>query len=323
MSTKITKAELETENVDLLSRNTELERQIAEATRQSVQIPLTVQPAEDDGGSFRIDHGTILDNHVTPDTNKEAIEDILERDNADLSFWNNSWAWNKSKNSYGNKPEDSWFVNPTPKLIGEVMNWAPMVHTNCRLALEVGEHTEQLAKEKKRHVEFLRSAEQGDIVSESLDLLTAYQNRFFESVQRYIGLCASYDNQVNSAKPDQDRIGNAAMKKGEAASVCRGWVARLLGLIEGYHSVVTDERAYKLSYNFSPAPPDENRAPTKEYGLFKWAVTQSLNKVGRRLARSVKEGKMDAEKYRIPRPWLTEAQLGKQINADALIGDFN
>jgi len=295
-----------------------------EAKRQANTVPVTIgDPAEDDGGSHSIDHGTILDNAETDDTNKEASETIVERATADLSFWNNSWTWAKATSSYGNKPEDSWFINPTAKLIGEVMHNAPTIYSACEVALIAGDHKAQLDNERNRHLDFLRTAEIGDLVSEALDLLTAYQSRYFEAVQRYIGLQASYDNQRNSNNPDADRLESAKMRKVEAGKQCRAWTARLVALVEAYHSVVTDERAYSLSYDFAPTPPKEGQPPTREYGLFKWSVTNTLNKVGRRLARSIKEGKMDAEQYRIPRPWLTEAQRAKTLDADELIGDFN
>ena len=298
-------------------------REIAEAKRQANPIPVTVDVAEDDGGSFSIDHGTILDNHEMPDTNKEAIEDITARNAADLSFWNNSWTWAESTNSYGDKPEDSWFINPTPKLIGEVMANVPTIYSACEVALIAGDHMEQLKKERQRHTDFLQDAESADLVSEALDLLTSYQGRFFESVQRYIGLVASYENQRNSTNVDEERLEGAKMRKHNAGEQCRNWTARLIALREAYHSVVTDERAYNLTYNFSPMPPNEGRAPTREYGLFKWSITNTLNKVGRRLTRSIKTGSMDAEKYRIPRPWLETASKEKRLEADDLLSDFN
>jgi len=299
--------------------------EIAEAKRQQTKTPpvaLTAETMEAEG-SHSIDHGTILDNHEMPDTNKEPAEDIKARNEADLSFWNNSWTWTESNNSYGDKPEDSWFINPTAKLIGEVMHNAPTIYSACEVALIAGDHTEQLYIERERHVDFLRMAQEGDLVSEALDLLTAYQSRYFEAVQRYIGLVASYDNQRNSKNIDAERLEGAKMRKHDAGTQCRAWTAKLIALKEGYHSVVTDERAYNLSYNFAPTPPAEGQAPSREYGLFKWSVTNTLNKVGRRLTRSIKSGSMDAEKYRIPRPWLEGAELEKQLDADDLIGDFN
>jgi hypothetical protein len=298
-------------------------KEIAEAKRQAkIHVPVTLE-AEDDNGSHTIDHLTILDNHVSPDTNKEPSEDIEERNAADLSFWNNSWTWAQSNNSYGDKPEDSWFINPTAKLIGEVMSNAPTIYSACEVALIAGDHMEQLVKERDRHTEFLREALEADLVSESLDMLTAYQGRFFESVQRYIGLCASYDNQRNAQKPDAERLESAKMRKHDAGTQCRNWVARLVSLVEAYHSVVTDERAYRLTYDFAPLPPTDGQPPSREYGLFKWSITNTLGKVGRRLTRSIKTGKMDAEKYRIPRPWLTETKTANQMDADDLISDFN
>ena len=90
-----TKAQLE-------EQNAELQRQIKEAKRQSTQVPVTVG-ADPDSGSHAIDHLTLLDNHEAPDTNKELQEDIDERNNADLSFWNNSWTWAEAANSYGDQ----------------------------------------------------------------------------------------------------------------------------------------------------------------------------------------------------------------------------
>ena len=287
-----------------------------EAKRQDVKV-IQTKASIDDGGSHSIDHGTILDDHIMPDTIKEGIEDIQEREANDLSFWGNSWTWVKSERAYGDKPQDKWFVNPTVKLIGEVMQAVPLVYGACRVALQVGDHQEQGNQEYQRHLDFLRGADQAELVSECLDMLTAYQARFFESVQRYIGLAASYDNQVASENSNADRIGDAAMKKKAAGDVCRGWAARLIALVEAYHEVVTDERAYNLQYKFDPVP------GTSQHGLFKWSVTQALNKVGRRLARSIKTGGLDAEKYRIPRPWTEEAQKGHQVSANTMIGDFN
>ena len=120
-----------------------LAKQIEEAKRQSTSVPIPVTIAEDDGGSHSIDHGTILDNHVSDDTNKDGQETIDERNTADLSFWNGSWAWTQAKTSYGNKPEDSWFINPTPKLIGEVMTNSPTIYKSCEMALQAGEHQDQ------------------------------------------------------------------------------------------------------------------------------------------------------------------------------------
>ena len=298
-------------------------KEIAEAKRQDTHIPVVIKAAEDNGGSHSIDHGTILDNHVEDDTNKEGIEVIQERNEADLSFWGNSWTWVKFNNSYGDKPEDSWAINPTAKLIAEVMNNVPTIYAACETALIVGEHVDQMELERLRHLDFLRMADEGDLVSESLDLLTSYQGRFFESVQRYIGLVASYDNQKNANKPDENRLEQAKMRKADAGKQCRAWSARLIALYEAYHSVVTDERAYNLSYNFAPLPPADGQPQSREYGLFKWAISNTLNKVGRRLTRSVKTGSMDAEKYRIPRPWLSEASTVKRVDADQLLSDFN
>lgn len=320
-NTRKTKAMLEEELA-------EMTRQINEAKRQTTHIPVSIEErvasvADDDGGSHAIDHGTLFDNHEMPDTNKELSEDIDERNASDLSFWNNSWAWAKSNNSYGNNPEDSWFINPTAKLIGEVMHNAPLIYDACEVALVAGDHTDQLQLERMRHKEFLELADGNDLISEALDMLTAYQSRFLEAVQRYIGIAASYSNQLENKNISSEQIEEAKLRKEAAGAQCRAWAARLVALVEAYHSVVTDERAYKLSYNFAPLPPSDNRPPSKEYGLFKWSVTTTLGKVGRRLARSIKDGKMDAEKYRIPRPWLTEAQKGKQLNANDMLSDFN
>ena len=172
-NTRKTKAMIEEENV-------ELRRQIDEAKRQSTHVPVNVEVAEDDGGSHSIDHGTILDNHVEPDTNKELHEDIDERNAADMSFWNNSWTWTKAASSYGNKPEDSWFINPTAKLVGEVMHNAPTIFSACEVGLIAGDHTDQLALERLRHTDFLQLADSSDLISESLDLLTSYQSRYLE-----------------------------------------------------------------------------------------------------------------------------------------------
>ena len=152
-----------------------------EAKRQSVHIPVTVEekintPAEDDGGSHSIDHGTIMDDHIEPDTNKHPAEDLKLHETADLSFWNNSWCWVEAENSYGDKPQDKWFINPTSELIGKVMNGAPTIFSACEVGLIAGRHTDQLTRERNRHVEFLRDCEPGDIVSEALDLLKSYQS---------------------------------------------------------------------------------------------------------------------------------------------------
>ena len=323
-----TKAQLEEKNSKLLERARELERQITEAKRQGTHVPVSVEErinsvAEDEGGSHSIDHGTILDNHEAPDTNKYPSEDIEERANADLSFWNNSWTWAKAANSYGNRPQDSWFINPTAKLVGEVMNNAPTIFSACEVALVAGDHMDQLVNERLRHTAFLQDAEAGDLVSEGLDMLTAYQSRYFEAVQRYVGLVSSYENQVSNTKATEERIEQAEMKKHNAGVQCRAWAAKLIALVEAYHSVVSDDRAYNLSYNFAPLPPEDGKPQSREYSLFKWSVTNTLNKVGRRLARSIKDGKMDAEQYRIPRPWLTDEKRGKQIDTNAMISDFN
>ena len=296
---------------------------IAEAKRQAT-MPLTItHDSEDDGGSHSIDHGTILDNHVSEDTNKESIEVIQERNQSDVSFWGGSWAWVHTTKSYGNKPEDSYFINPTPKLIGEVMHNVPTIYEACRVALTVGNYQDQLEIEQMRHKDFLQDADSADLVSESLDLMTSYQGRFFESVQRYLGLCASYNNARDAQKPDENRLEQAKMKKKVAGDQCRAWSARLIALVEAYHSTVSDERAYKLSYNLSPLPPQDGQPASRDYGLFKWAITQTLNKIGKRLTRSIKTGSMDAEKFRVPRPWLDEEHSNNQKTADDYISDFN
>ena len=292
------------------------------------QAKVAVKPVHDENemeaeGSHSIDHLTILDSHEEPDTNKYSKEELDEKATADLSFWNNSWTWTESANSYGDKPEDKWFINPTAKLIGEVMSNAPTIYSACEVALVAGEHVDQMAVERERHLDFLRMAPEGDVVSESLDMLTAYQGRFFESVQRYIGLVASYDNQKSQDNPDAERLESAKMRKLEAGAQCRTWSAKLIALYEAYHSVIGDERAYNLQYNFAPLPPQDGQSPSKEYGLFKWSITNTLNKIGRRLARSIKDGKMDAEKYRIPRPWIEGAKTTKQLDTDDLLSDFN
>jgi hypothetical protein len=78
----------------------------------------------------------------------------------------------------------------------------------------------------------------------------------------------------------------------------------------------SDERAYNLHYNFSAEP------GSSEYGLYRYTVTQALNNIGRRLSRSIKSGKLDAEQYRIPRPWLDETQKDMKAKADEMISDF-
>lgn len=315
MPTKKTKAMVEEENA-------ELRRQIEEAKRQQTHIPVTVGNVEDEGGSHAIDHLTLLDNHEAPDTNKEPSEDIDARNTADLSFWNNSWTWAEAANSYGDQPQDKWFINPTPKLIAEVMQNAPTVFSACEVALIAGSHKELLTNERNRHTEFLRDAPEGDLVSESLDLLTAYQGRYFEAVQRYIGLSASYENQLTNKNISEEQIESAKMRKEDAGAQCRAWAAKLIALKEAYHSVVTDPRAYPLTFDFAPLPPKDGKSATREYSLFKWSVTNTLNKVGRRLARSIKDGKMDAEKYRIPRPWMTEQSKTRHLDANTMLSDF-
>lgn len=302
-----TKAQLEEK---LASMSEELK----EAKRQQVQQPVR-KGAVDDGGSYAIDHLTVMDNHEMPDTNREPAEDIAQRMTNDLSFWGDSWCWNKSQRAYGNKPEDSWFINPTPKLIGEVMAHAPIIHGQCE-AMLLNAHKDELDTERKRHLDFLRDARDNEIISECLDMLKAYQGRYFEAVQQYLGRVASYNNQKNRQDASDNDIEKAEGRKLESAAVCRRTVAKLIALIEAYHSVQTDERAYNLHYNFSAQP------GSREYNLYRWSVTQALNNIGRRLTRSVKDGKLDAEQYRIPRPWLDETQKDLKAKADEMISDF-
>lgn len=308
-----TKAELEAKLAQEKAEKLALQEQIAEAKRQQTHVP-HARMSVDDGGSHSIDHLTILDNHEEMDTNMYPREDI-PTDSNDLSFWGGSWCWTKSARSYGDKPEDSWFINPTPKLIGEVMHNAPLVHGACEVAL-LREHKDELDRERKRHLDFLRDANDGEIVSECLDLLTSYQGRYFEAVQQYLGRCASYENRSNSTQASEDDVEAAEAKKLEAAHTCRGWVARLIALTEAYHAIQTDERAYNLHYDFAPAP------GSSRFGLYRWTVTQALNKIGRRLTRSVKNGTMDAERYRIPRPWLDETRKDTKKKADEMLSDF-
>jgi hypothetical protein len=297
----------------------EVQAEIGEAKRQgTVHVPVNTDMEE--SGSHSIDHG-LTDREELPDTNKYPSEDLVKLQTADLSFWNNSWTWAESENAYGDKPEDKWFINPTPKLIAEVMNNAPTIFSACEVGF-LDRHKEQLGIERMRHVDFLQAAYEGDLISESLDLMTAYQSRYFEAVQRYIGLAASYKNQLENANVDEERLEQAQIRKEAAGAQCRSWAAKLQALVEAYHSVVTDERAYRLSFNFSPLPPQDGQSASREFGLFKWSVTNTLNKVGRRLARSIKEGKMDAEKYRIPRPWLVQSKLNAQIETSEMISDF-
>ena len=309
-----TKAQLEAKLAEEKAEKLKLQEQIAEAKRQQTQAPVN-KMSVDDGGSHSIDHLTILDNHEMPDTNAMPAEDI-PTDSNDLSFWGGSWAWNKSAKSYGDKPEDSWWINPTPKLIGEVMLNAPLVHCACEVAL-LQEHKDELDRERGRHLDFLRVANDGEIVSECLDLLKSYQGRYFEAVQQYLGRCASYDNRASNPNSNDDDIEAAEAKKLEAAATCRGWVARLIALIEAYHAVQTDERAYNLTYDFAPSP------DSSKYGLYRWTVTTALNSIGKRLTRSVKTGKMDAERYRIPRPWLDDTHRETKHKADEMLSDFS
>lgn len=308
-----TKAQLE-------EQNAELQRQILEAKRQQTKVPVRIESEAE--GSHAIDHLTMMDNHEAPDTNREPAEDIAERENSDLSFWNNSWTWVEATTSYGDKPQDKWFINPTAKLVGEVIQGTPLVFGACEVKLMAGEHKQQLEDERERHLNFLRSADQNELISESLDLLTAYQARFIESVQRYLGLQASYEYKVNSNNADEESIEQAQMNKEAAAAQCRGWAARLIALREAYHETVTDDRAYNLTFNFAPVPPAKGKPASREYSIFRWVVSTTLNKVGRRLANSIKSGKMDAERYRIPRPWLTGERKTVQLDANTMLSDF-
>jgi len=298
------------------------EEQIAEAKRQSTIIPVQFD-AEDDGGSHSIDHLTDLDNAEAPDTNLHPSEDLAAKSKADLSFWNNSWCWAESANSYGDRPQDKWFINPTSELIGNVMLQAPLIFSACEVALCAGDHKDQLVAERERHTDFLRAAYEGDIVSESLDMLTAYQARYFEVVQLYLGQERSYQTQLNNPRATVEQIESAELRKKDSGNQCRNWAAKLIALREAYHACVSDPRAFKLTFDFAPLPPEDGKPPTREYSLFKWAVTTALNKIGRRLARNIKDGKMDAEKYRIPIPWKEEAERGKHVEASAMISDFN
>lgn len=330
MTTRKTKAMLEEELAAMAAEKDDLARQIEEAKRQQTQIPVTKE-ATPDSGSYAIDHLTLMDNHEAPDTNVYPREQFDEQASADLSFWGGSWTWVKAERAYGDKPEDKWFVNPSPKLIGEVMSNTPTVFHACKVALEVGEHQEQLEREIVRHIRFLQDADQNEIVSECLDYLKAYQARFIEAVQRYLGQVASYNNQLNRPEPTSDAeakqraelIANAKLKRDTAGDQCRSWAAHLLALVRAYHEIVTDERAYNLTFNFSPTPPANGQPASREYSLYRYTVTQTLNTIGRRLARSVKTGSMDAERYRIPRPWLAGAQLATQIDADSMLSDMN
>lgn len=308
-----TKAQLEAKLAEEKAEKLRLQEQIKEAKRQQTHVPSN-KMSVDDGGSHAIDHLTILDNHEMPDTNMYPAEDI-PTDSNDLSFWGGSWCWNKAARAYGNKPEDSWFINPTPKLIGEVMHNAPLIHGACEVAL-LQDHKDELDRERRRHLDFLREANDGEIVSECLDLLTSYQGRYFEAVQQYLGRCASYDNQSNNTRASEEDIEASEARKLEAAATCRGWAARLIALVEAYHEVQSDERAYNLTYDFAPDP------GSSRFGLYKWTVTTALNKIGRRLTRSVKNGTMDAERYRIPRPWLDDTHRETKKKADEMLSDF-
>jgi ParB-like chromosome segregation protein Spo0J len=140
----------------------------------------------------------------------------------DLSFWGDSWCWNKSDRAYGNKPEDSWFINPTPKLVGEVMAMAPIVHGQCEVML-LDKHKDELdvERQRQRHLEFLRVAQDNELVSECLDMLKAYQGRYFEAVQQYLGRVASYENQKNRQDASDTDVEKSEARKLESAAVCR------------------------------------------------------------------------------------------------------
>ena len=310
-----TKAELEAKLKEQSEANAEMKAHMDELVKRDKEAAARREGQGDTSGSHAIDHLTILDNHEMPDTNKEPAEDIAQRMQNDLSFWGDSWCWNKSSRSYGNKPEDSWFINPTPKLLGEVMAMAPIVHGQCEVML-LDKHKEELDVERKRHLEFLRDARDNEIVSECLDLLKAYQGRYFEAVQQYLGRVSSYENQSNRQDASDSDVEKAEARKLESAAVCRRTVAKLIALVEAYHEVQSDERAYNLHYNFSAEP------GSREYNLYRWSVQQALNNIGRRLTRSVKDGKLDAEQYRIPRPWLTETQKDLKKKADNMVSDF-
>jgi hypothetical protein len=286
-----------------------------EAKRQQPTAPKN--KATEEEGSHSIDHLTIMDNAEVPDTNFEPAEDIDARNHNDMTFWGGSWEWVKANTSYGDKPQDSWFVNPTTKLIGETLDVIPGIHKACHMALKAGNHQEQMNRELERHLDFLRMEDGGELVSQGLDMLIAYQNRFFESVQRYNGLCASYEIKANNPKTDDKDIEDAKIRKQEAGDQVRGWVAKLIALTEAYHAVVDDERAYNLSYDFDISQQHPR------YGLLRWSVTESLRKVGKRLAKSIKSGNMDAARYNIPRPWLDEAQKENRKDADNMLSDFN
>lgn len=286
-----------------------------EAKRQLPKAPRNLETEAE--GSHAIDHQTVLDNHEVPDTNFELAEDIDARNRNDMTFWGGSWEWVKAQQSYGDKPQDQWFINPTTKLIGETLDSIPGIHKACHMALKAGNHQDQMAAEKERHLDFLRTADMGELISECLDMLISYQNRFFESVQRYNGLCASYNIKANNDRASDEDIEDAKLRKLEAGDQVRGWVARLIALTEAYHEVVDDERAYNLHYDF-----DINQQHPR-YGLLRWSVTEALRKVGRRLAKSIKHGNMDAERYGIQRPWLDESKKENRKEADTMLNDFN
>lgn len=287
--------------------------QYDEARRQSPRATRNLETEPE--GSHGIDHGTVYDNAESPDTNHEPAEDIIARNSNDLSFWGGKWTWNRSATSYGDKPEDRWFINPSPQLIGQVMNMAPTIHESCRLVLET-EKEDELNEQRERFLEFLRGAYDSELVSECLDYLTAYQGRFFEAVQQYLGRLDSYDAATNRDDQDEERIEQLRERKVEAARQCRGWTAKLIALVEAYHTVVTDERAYNLQYNFDP------KEGTSQYNLYRYSVTQAMNRIGRRLTRSVKNGSMDADQYRIPKPWTDEDKASSRRKANEMLSDF-
>ena len=147
-------------------------------------------------------------------------------------------------------------------------------------------------------------------------MLKAYQGRYFEAVQQYLGRMSSYENTSNRNDASEEEIEQSEARKLTSAAVCRRTVAKLIALVEAYHDVQSDERAYNLHYNFSAEP------GSREYNLYRWSVQQALNNIGRRLTRSVKDGKLDADKYRIPVPWKDETQKDLKKKADNMISDF-
>ena len=297
------------------TNTTPTQEEMKEAHRQEARPSRNAETVAE--GSHAIDHGTVYDNAVSEDTNKEPVEDITARNRNDLSFWGGKWTWVESNNAYGNKPEDRWFVNPTPQLIGLVMEEAGKVHDACATVLEnTTEHKETLEMEKLRHLTFFQDAFDGELVSEALDMLNSYQDRFFEAVQQYLGRQESYQALSDRDDSDEERVEQLRERKAQAASLCRHYTAKLISVVTAYHAVVDDERAYNLQYNFRP------KEGTREYNLLRFSVSQSMNRIGRRLARSIKDGKLDAAQYNIPRPWTEEAQKDSRRKADEMISDF-